>query len=62
MDREIARGKFLIAMPILSDPNFRQTVVLLCEHGPDGSLGLRVGTKRKDSLLSRLCQLGTGPA
>ncbi len=42
MDQEIAKGKFLIAMPILRDPNFRQTVVLLCEHGPDGSLGLVV--------------------
>ena len=42
MDLEIAKGKFLIAMPILSDPNFRQTVVLLCEHGPEGSLGLVV--------------------
>ena len=42
MDREIAKGKLLIAMPILSDPNFRQTVVLLCEHGSDGSLGLVV--------------------
>jgi putative transcriptional regulator len=42
MDREIIKGKFLIAMPILSDPNFRQTVVLLCEHGPDGSMGLVV--------------------
>jgi putative transcriptional regulator len=42
MNQEIAKGKFLIAMPILSDPNFLQTIVLLCEHGPDGSLGLVV--------------------
>src|SRR5215471_2635820 len=42
IDREIAKGKFLIAMPVLNDPNFRQTVVLLCEHGPEGSLGLVV--------------------
>ena len=42
MDLEIAKGKLLIAMPMLIDPNFRQTVILLCEHGPDGSLGLVV--------------------
>lgn len=42
MEREITKGKFLIAMPVLSDPNFRQTVILLCEHGSDGSLGLVV--------------------
>ncbi len=40
MDQEIEKGKLLIAMPMLVDPNFRQTVVLLCEHGPNGSLGL----------------------
>ena len=34
------RGKFLVAMPTLLDPNFRQTVILLCEHGPEGSMGI----------------------
>lgn len=42
MDPEIAKGKLLIAMPTLQDPNFRQAIILLCEHGPDGSLGLVV--------------------
>jgi putative transcriptional regulator len=40
IDTEIEKGKLLIAMPPLVDPNFRQTVVLLCEHNPEGSLGL----------------------
>jgi len=30
----------LIAAPSLRDPNFARTVVLLCDHGPSGSLGL----------------------
>lgn len=30
----------LVAPPTLYDPNFRRTVVLLCEHGPEGSFGL----------------------
>jgi putative transcriptional regulator len=30
----------LIAMPQLVDPHFNQTVVLMIEHGPRGSLGL----------------------
>lgn len=42
MNDEIDKGKLLIAMPTLQDPNFRQSVVLLCEHGPQGSLGLVV--------------------
>lgn len=33
-------GTLLIAPPMLQDPNFRRTVVLLCEHGPEGSFGL----------------------
>lgn len=33
-------GKFLIAVPGLEDPNFRQTVVLVCEHTSEGAFGL----------------------
>ncbi len=39
-DIQPAPGVVLIAPPLLGDPNFRRTVVLLCEHGPDGSFGL----------------------
>ncbi|MFQ5571501.1 MAG: YqgE/AlgH family protein [Rhodothermales bacterium] len=35
-----ATGVLLVAPPMLRDPNFWRTVVLLCEHGPDGSFGL----------------------
>jgi putative transcriptional regulator len=31
---------FLIAMPQLGDPNFHQSVVLMLEHGDQGSMGL----------------------
>lgn len=34
--------QFLIAMPALADPNFARTVTYLCEHGPQGALGLIV--------------------
>ncbi len=30
----------LMSMPQLHDPNFKQTVVLLCEHSPEGAFGL----------------------
>ena len=42
MDASLEKGMFLIATPGLRDPNFRQSVVLLCEHGPDGALGVVV--------------------
>jgi putative transcriptional regulator len=30
----------LVSMPQLVDPNFAKSVVLLCEHGPEGAFGL----------------------
>jgi putative transcriptional regulator len=31
---------FLLSMPQLDDPNFRRTVVLLCQHSSEGAWGL----------------------
>ncbi len=39
-DIALAPGVLLIAPPMMRDPNFWRAVVLLCEHGPDGSFGL----------------------
>lgn len=36
----LGKGVLLVARPGLADPNFRQTVILICDHGPDGTLGL----------------------
>jgi len=38
----LEKGSLLVALPSLVDPNFKQTVVLLCEAGEDGSMGLVV--------------------
>lgn len=35
-----AAGKLLVASPLLADPNFHRTVVLVIDHGVDGALGL----------------------
>ncbi|MGL6279131.1 MAG: YqgE/AlgH family protein [Gaiella sp.] len=34
------RGRLLIAGPLLHDPSFRRTVVLVGEHGDDGAMGV----------------------
>jgi putative transcriptional regulator len=31
---------FLIAMPGLGDPNFKRTVTYMCQHDPEGALGI----------------------
>ena len=35
-------NQLLIAMPSMGDPNFTQTVALVCDHGPRGALALIV--------------------
>src|SRR4051794_35913226 len=35
-------GSFLVARPVLRDPNFERTVVLLLAHGAEGAFGLVV--------------------
>jgi putative transcriptional regulator len=34
------RGQLLVAGPVLDDPNFRRTVLLVGEHGQDGAMGV----------------------
>jgi len=51
MKHAIGAGSFLIASPTLRDPNFSRTVVLLCEHGETGSMGVVIN-RRSDV---RLC-------
>lgn len=36
----VGKGVLLVASPSLDDPNFRQAVVLVVEHGSEGTLGL----------------------
>jgi putative transcriptional regulator len=37
---ESLRGKLILASPVLKDPNFIRTVVLIAEHTDDGAMGL----------------------
>lgn len=39
VNAELSDGKLLIAEPFLSDPNFARSVILLCEHSKEGSVG-----------------------
>ena len=57
MNRPAAKGTFLIAAPSLYDPNFRQTVVLLCEHNDKGSMGLVINRPTELVLTEALRQL-----
>ena len=41
-------GKLLLAMPTMRDPRFAQSVVFICAHSPDGSMGLIVNKPADD--------------
>lgn len=47
---EPAAGILLIADPFLKDPNFLRTVVLLCEHQEQGSLGFVLNKQIEQTL------------
>jgi putative transcriptional regulator len=56
----IAPG-FLVAAPSLIDPSFVRTVVLLVEHGPEGSLGIVVNRPADVRFEEVLDSLGIEP-
>ncbi len=43
-------GRFLISEPFMDDENFQRTVILLVEHGPNGSLGFVINRQLKTVL------------
>ena len=51
---------FLVAAPILRDPNFAGTVVLMVEHSEQGALGFVVNRVASVGLRKVLGQLGIG--
>src|SRR5690349_9309609 len=51
---------FLVAAPILRDPNFAGTVVLMVEHSEQGALGFVVNREAAAGLRKVLGQLGIG--
>lgn len=53
----LKKGIFLVASPALRDPNFRQAVVLLCEYGAEGALGVIVNRPTAMSLTEAVPQI-----
>lgn len=36
------KNHFLLAMPAMQDPNFAHSVIYVCEHSPEGAMGLTI--------------------
>ena len=55
-------NQLLIAMPALVDPNFAQTVTLICEHSDKGALGIVINRPMSMALGEVFEQLAMTPA
>lgn len=55
---EYLTNQFLIAMPAMDDPNFAQTVTLVCEHSERGALGIVINRRLPMTLGEVFEQLG----
>lgn len=42
---QVKTGNLLVAEPFMLDPNFKRSVVLMCEHNEEGSLGFILNRK-----------------
>lgn len=66
MDEEIHVGRLLVATPMLGDPNFRRSVVLVVEHETEGgTLGVVLNRPTEvpvDRILPPWSALVTGPS
>lgn len=56
------RNHFLIALPGMSDPSFAQSVTYICEHGPEGAMGVVINHPMNLTLEEVFQQLKLGSA
>ncbi len=47
-------GRLLVATPLLEDPNFARTVLLVCSHHTGGAFGLALNRPRAEAVAQRL--------
>ncbi|MDQ2752809.1 MAG: YqgE/AlgH family protein, partial [Bacteroidota bacterium] len=59
MNKELKKGDLLIADPFLKDPNFMRTVVLLCDHQKEGTIGFVLNRKYNKTVGELISQLET---
>ena len=58
MAQSYLNNHFLIAMPTLDDPHFSHTVTYICEHSPQGAMGVIINRPTELVLGDLLEQLG----
>ena len=56
------RGKLILASPVLKDPNFARTVVLIAEHTDEGAMGLVLNRPAESTVGEAVPDLSGSPA
>ena len=54
MQNKDLKNHFLIAMPSISDPIFKKSLVLICDDNNEGTMGLIINKPIDDSLMEKL--------
>jgi len=65
MAQDFLTNQFLVAMPSLEDPNFRESVTFICEHNAHGALGIIINRPMNvvlDDILKQLDLKAESPA
>src|SRR6185295_5894174 len=52
IEKDSLAPSLLLAMPQMRDPNFERSVVLLCEHSGEGTMGLVINRPTTNSVVS----------
>lgn len=52
------RNQLLVAMPMLDEPYFAKSVILICDHNPQGAMGLIINQPSSLPLDQLLAQMG----
>ena len=54
MEIKDLKNHFLIAMPSINDPIFKKSLVLICDHNQEGTMGLIINKPIQDILMQNM--------
>lgn len=54
-------GQFLVASPLLLDPNFKQAVILILQHNEEGAMGLVINRRTRLTMMEAWKQVSQKP-
>ena len=50
-NNKVKKGSIIFSQPLMKDPNFQRSLILICEHNDEGSLGYVLNEKINPNVL-----------